>query len=358
MVLDEPGDPRALVIRELELAAEVVRDVPADLLMVVEAEPAIVDGLGRRLADVVQQRGEGQREARLGGQELQDQQDVVPEVAFGLDRLALEDPLHRDDWGQHGRRQAGLEHLVGGLGATGVHEHPPQFGRDPLGGDHDDLRRHRDDRCAGRRLDRQPEPRREPDGAEEAELVLAEPGRGVADGAEDAVAEVGLTPDVVDHLAGGRIEEHTIDREVAPRGVDLGRAEDDRLGMTAVDIRPIAPEGGHLHLLIGLRAAHPDHPKRDPHGDGPVPEHVHDLLGAGVGGHVVVAGRQTELEVPDTTPGPEGLEPSLAKSADDVGRELATLVGAGHDGGPSASKRDGLGPAGRNRARIATCVPP
>ena len=45
------------------------------------------------------------------------------------------------------------------------------------------------------------EPRRQPDGAEHAELVLAEPRQRVADGAEHAILQVRVAPDVVDQLA-------------------------------------------------------------------------------------------------------------------------------------------------------------
>ena len=70
-------------------------------------------------------------------------------------------------------------------GAGLVDEHPPQLLGDPLGRDGHDLAGHSHEGVARGRLDRQAEPGREPDGAEQPELVLAESLRGVADGAED-----------------------------------------------------------------------------------------------------------------------------------------------------------------------------
>ena len=160
----------------------------------------MVEHPGRGLADVVQERGEGEREAGIGGQELEHQHRVVPEVPLGLHRLALEQPLHRHQGGQDGGDEARVEGQVHGLGPALVHEHSPQLLGDPLGGDGDDLAGHRLEGRQGRRLDLKLEPRRQPDRAEHAELVLAEPGRGVADGAEEVILQVRLAPDVVDQL--------------------------------------------------------------------------------------------------------------------------------------------------------------
>ena len=140
-------------------------------------------------------------------------------------------------------------------------EHPAEFLRDPLGGDGRHLRGHRLDRRARGRLDRQAEPRGEPDGAEESELVLGEPRRGVAYRAEDALAEVGATADEVDDAVVDRVEEHPVDREIPPRGVLLGRGEDDTLGPSAVEVDAVAPERGDLHVAPP-RAARAPGPRR------------------------------------------------------------------------------------------------
>ena len=98
-------------------------------------------------------------------------------------------------------------------------------------------------------------PRGQPDGAQAAKLVFAKPGDRVADGAQDVLLQVGLAADVVDQLAGERVHEHAVDREVAPGGVELGRAEDDRLGPAAVDVGAVAAEGRDLDLDTAPAAA-------------------------------------------------------------------------------------------------------
>ena len=60
MVGDQPGNPVALGVGEFQAEAEPVGDPGADLLVVMEADPAVVEHPGGRLTDVVQQRGECQ----------------------------------------------------------------------------------------------------------------------------------------------------------------------------------------------------------------------------------------------------------------------------------------------------------
>ncbi len=132
-----------------------------------------------------------------------------------------------------------------------------------------DLVGHRLDRRTRPGLDRHPEPSGEPDSPEEPELVLAEPGFGVADRPQDPGVEVGPAADVVEHLAAQRVEEHPVDREIASLGVEPGVAEPNRLGPPAVDIGPVAPERRDLDLGRGPLAEHTDHAEADPHRDGP-----------------------------------------------------------------------------------------
>ena len=91
---DQPGDSLALGIGELEPQARSLGDPGACLLVMMEGVAAAVQHSGRGLAGVVQERGEGEREAGIGGQELEDQHRMVPEIALGLHRFALEQPLH------------------------------------------------------------------------------------------------------------------------------------------------------------------------------------------------------------------------------------------------------------------------
>ena len=172
----------------------------------------------------------------------------------GCAGLPWNKPFHRHERREDRGDQAGLERQVHGTHAAGMDEHPPQLLGDPLGGDALDLAGHGPQRGVGCRLDLEPEPRRQADGPQAAQLVFAQPRRRVADGAQDVVLQVGLAADVVDHLVGQRVQEHAVDREVAAGGVELGRAEDDRFGPAAVDIGAITAKGRDLDFDAAARA--------------------------------------------------------------------------------------------------------
>ena len=269
MVGDEPGDPLAFGVGELERAAQPLGDPGAGLLVVVEGVAAPVQHPGGRLADVVQERGEGQREAGIRRQEIEHQHRVVPEVALGLHRLALEQPLHRHQRGQDRRRRGPVSRARfmawTRLACTSIRRSSwairsaetlmtcPAMAR-------------RAARVAGSiwswnraasrmaRRQRSLSSRSRAAGSPMARRML--------------VLQVRLAPDVVDHFAGERVHEHSVDREVAAGGVELGRAEDDRFGPPAVDIGAVAAESRDLDLDAGATVvAHPHDAERDPDRD-------------------------------------------------------------------------------------------
>src|SRR5687768_2488330 len=92
-------------------------------------------------------------------------------------------------------------------------------------------------RLARRWLDGEPKARGEADGPEQSQVILREPFISEADRTQYSIHRVTLTADVVDHLFFDRIEEHPIDREVAPLGVFFRRAEDDTLRSPPVSVR-------------------------------------------------------------------------------------------------------------------------
>ena len=205
----------------------------------------------------MQECGEGQGEAGIGREKIENEHRVVPEVSLGLRRLALEQPFHWQERRQDGGDQTCLEGQVHGVRAAGMHEHSPQLLGDPLGGDALDLPGHGPQGRAGGRLDLELKPRRQTDGAQAAQLVFAQPCRRVADGSQDVVLQVGLAPDEVDHFTGDWVHEHAVDREVAASGVELGRAEDDRLRAPAVDVGAVAAKSRDLDFdALAMLVAH------------------------------------------------------------------------------------------------------
>ena len=148
-------------------------------------------------------------------------------------------------------------------------------------------------------------------------------------------ARSSLPADEVDHLLFDRIEEQAVDGEVAARGVLLGGAESDAVGMPAVAIGGVTAEGRHLDHACRLGPEHRNHSEGGADGQGaPVAEKLADLLGHGVGGHVIVLGRAAEELVADAAAGPIGLEAGPAQAANHLGGETALFLGQKHSERP------------------------
>ncbi len=80
------------------------------------------------------------------------------------------------------------------------------------------------------------------------------------------LAHVRLAADKIDHALGQRIVKHAVDREIAPLGIFLGRAERHLIGMPPVAVGDVAAEGGHFDLPCAARPDNRDHAERRPHG--------------------------------------------------------------------------------------------
>ena len=183
-----------------------------------------------------------------------------------------------------------------------------------------DLPRHRLHRCQRARLDRQPEARGQADAAEHAQLVLAEACRRVADGPQHAGVQVLLAADVVDQLVFQRVEEHAVDGEVAAQGILAGRGKHHGIRVPAVAVGDIGAKRGDLDLEEALRrpgTEHLDDAEAHAHGDGAA-EQPADLLGPGVGGHVVILGHPAEQFVAHAAARPQRLETGVAQAANHV----------------------------------------
>ena len=81
-------------------------------------------------------------------------------------------------------------------------------------------------------------------------MVLGDPGERVADEADPSLREVGLAAEIVEHLAGDRIGEQGVDREVAAGGIlaPVVRIGDGGSAAVGADV---APERRHLDRLAG-----------------------------------------------------------------------------------------------------------
>ena len=143
-----------------------------------------------------------------------------------------------------------------------------------------------------------------------------------------------------------RLVEQPVDGEVAARGVLLGGAEGDAVGVPAVAVGGVAAERGHLDRAGRLRPEHGNHAEGGADGHrAAVAEQLADLGGRGAGGHVVVLGRPPEQLVADAAAGPIGLEPRRLQSADHLLGKTALFIGNQH----TQSRDRSVAPQSRDR---------
>ncbi len=102
-------------------------------------------------------------------------------------------------------------------------------------------------------VDREVEARGDADRAQHAELVFLEAGRGVSDRAYDAARQVVAAADVVDDPIFDGIEEHTVDREIAPGRVLARVAEGHRDRMARIEVDAVAAKRRDLDAVLPRR---------------------------------------------------------------------------------------------------------
>jgi hypothetical protein len=107
-----------------------------------------------------------------------------------------------------------------------------------------------------------------------------------------------------------RIEEHAVDGEVAALGVLLGGGEDDRFGMSAIDVGPIGTEGGDLDIEWAW-SKNVDDAKGSTNSDGSTKKGLH-LLRASGSGDIVVFGHEAQQLIANATTREEGLVTGIA----------------------------------------------
>jgi hypothetical protein len=119
---------------------------------------------------------------------------------------------------------------------------------------------------------------------------------------------------------GERINEQGVDGEVTTLGIPLGIGELHRIRPASVGVHAVGPEGGDLDG--GTELADQHHAERSADLRGAL-EPSPDVVGAGVGGDVVVLGILAEQLVADAAACQIGHETLLAESADDGHGRLA-----------------------------------
>ncbi len=341
MELDEPFGPFAFGVRQAQPARDDPGDAAPDVLVMVERQPPAIAIHRRRLADIVQQRTQREREARRrrrvraaersrgrppGVVEfLQHQHGVVPQIARRLHGLALRHAVHRADLRQDHRQQADSVGQPQPDYAVRIDQQAAQFLGDALGADDRYLAGHFAHGRFSGRVEFELEPRGEPDGAEQPQFVLVEPLARIADRTKHTALDVGPAADEIEQLVAHGVEEHAVDREVATRGIGFGRTELDAVRMPPVRVRAFGAERRHLDLSFVASADDDNHAETRAHGDRAAEQSLH-FVGPSAGGDVVVVRRATHHEVAHTAARKQRAVPGLLQAVDYGDGELASRV--------------------------------
>jgi hypothetical protein len=257
-------------------------------------------GIAKGFSDVVQEDGEADegvgRCVRKRAQGML--QDVVAMVFCILFKAAAGEKL--------GEELADDVHVFTDH-VHGVHtaEELRELLADAFGGDEFEKRLFRADGGFGFFIQGKAEDRRESEGAQDTESVLAEASYGVTHAADDSVLQVFASAEEVHEATIGVIG-HGVDGKIATREVILhGFGEGDAYGMAVVEVDTIVSEGCNLDG----GAVHEDGKGsvlKTGFDDAEVTEALCDLLGESGGGHVPVIRGTAEEGIPDATADDEG----------------------------------------------------
>jgi hypothetical protein len=349
VIFDEGENLGAVLVGKAQAAQDFVGDADADLDVAVEADAVgRLVGEGGGLADVVEERapGEGRRHARR--KFFKEQEGVDPHIALGMVLGRLLDAVEFANFGQHFFEQTCPVQRFECAAGVAFCEHAGELVADAFAADLSDSGGELADGALGFRFDGEVEAGGETHGAEHAQLVFFKAAVGLANGADDAVAEIVFAADVIQNRrreAAGLamedgVEHHAVNGEVAAEDVFLGaRGKADLGGVAAVAIRDVAAKCSNLgdNFLIVNLVADQHNAEVGPDGEG-AREQGEDRIGMGAGGNVEVLGRDAEENVADAAAGEVRLVTGGAQLDDDaLCGELCRPVG--HCDSPVSSWR-------------------
>ncbi len=249
MQLDELGDVVDQVLRVAKRLQPLAGEPGTDHLVVVERHPAtVLEPAGRRLADVVHEGGQAQREVgsvRLEVDRLLDHDEgVVVHVLVPVVLVDLE--LQRGQLGDEVVGEPGV-HEDAEPGAGVVREHqlgelvPDPFRRhdlQPVG--------HGGDRSQNGLLDLEVELRGKPRGAQHAQRVIVEGVLGASGGAQRAGRESGHSVERIDEPKVGQRDCHGVHREVPAPQVSFERGSVLHHRLAGLTVVLLGAVGGDL----------------------------------------------------------------------------------------------------------------
>ena len=251
-----------------------------------------------RFCDVVEERGQADDE--VGRSEVDTAQRMTPDVPAVV--AVLREVHGFEQLGNDAREQPGAQQQAQPAARRrAADQQLDQLVAHPLRRDlREDVERGRD-RATGAGLQRQPQRAGESHRPQRAQPVLAEAGERIAHGAQPAAPQVLGTGERIAQHARDRIPGDGVHREVAPRQVSVDVAEErHRAGAAAVEIGPLAAEGGHLDLVLRGQDRHGPvlHSRRND-----AREELHHLLRQRIGRDVEIVRRLSTQQVAHRAPG-------------------------------------------------------
>ena len=248
-----------LVVGHTQAITDGARHFRAHIGVAIEANPIEAFESGR-LADIVQQSAPGERGRTPGVETFQEHAGVDPNVALGMKLRRLLDALHLFDLRQDLVEQARVVEKFESETRFALRKHLGKLVADAFAADLVDLWRECADRSESLGLNLIAKARGEANRAQQAQLVLSEAAIRIADGADNAGADIILAADVIeDAIAIERIHQETVDGEVAALDILFGSlGETDFAGVAAIGIGAIIAEGGDLYLAA-IREQHEDY---------------------------------------------------------------------------------------------------
>ncbi len=220
---------------EAEAREDLFGDVGADLGVVVVADAFCVLGKSGEFADVVKEGGPFECEGGFGGKRVEGAEAVIPNIAFLVILEWLGEAFELSEFGNDVFEDADFEEFFEGLAGVGVVEdHFGEFFAEAFGADFGDEVSVGFDCLVGFGVVLEVVEVFETDGAEDAQVVFEDARFGVADEADEFVAEIFLAIDEVEDFFGGGVVEKGVDGEVAAFGVLFRIGKGDGVGAAAV----------------------------------------------------------------------------------------------------------------------------
>ena len=206
---------------------------------------------GGRLADVVEENSPSKSGRSCRGKTFEHHAGVNPDVAFGMVLGWLLDAFHGGDFGEQLLEKAGFVEEFETEACSAFSEELGEFVANAFRGDGMNLRGVIFYGGEGLFFDGKTETRGETDGAQHPQFVFGKTAVRVANGADQAVVQIGLAADVVEHFVGIVTHEKAVDGEVAARDIFLRSfCINDLIGMAAIGIAEIVAKRGDFDFAF------------------------------------------------------------------------------------------------------------